>query len=188
MTQLTFSIKALEELLATRKMILSDIQNLVDINGNEVNIKDFNQLFTLCDVTSLPEKDFISAHNKYTKKNGIGVTISRKDSLYSRIKGDNEHGGYHYRHVLTTPYDHDLLVLRTSPLSSKNQATPNKGHRVKEMVYVLNGKVGMVWLNNEGTRRYSEMSSGDSVFIESWVPHAFYTLEPNSQILAVDYY
>ncbi|MFH4399005.1 cupin domain-containing protein [Vibrio diabolicus] len=188
MTQLTFSTEALEKLLATRKMVLSDIHSLVNIIGSEVYIEGFEQLFTLCKSTSLPETVFISAHHDHTKKNGGGVTIARKDSLYSRIKGDNENGGYHYRHVLTTAYDHDLLVLRTSPLSSKKQAIPNKGHRVKEVVYVLRGKVGMVWLNTEGKRRYCELSFGDSVFIESWVPHAFCTLEPNSQILAVDYY
>ncbi len=187
MTSLTFYRKTIEQLLARRKMTITDIEHLVGVSDDRVEIKNFEQLFALSQHTSLSASEYITAHYRENSAQDRLVTITRKDSLYSRIKGDSFRGGYHYRHVLTTPLDPNLLVLRTIPLSTQHQAQPNAGHQVKEVVYVLSGKVGIMWQNSAGNRRYSDLESGDSVYIDSWVPHAFYAIEPESQILAVDY-
>ncbi|MCG3462611.1 cupin domain-containing protein [Xenorhabdus bovienii] len=152
-----------------------------------MEVEDFDQLFALSQHTSLSASEYIAAHHRENAAQNELVTITRKDRLYTRIKGDALRGGYHYRHVLTTTLDPDLLVLRTTPLSTRHQARPNTGHQVKEIVYVLSGRVGIVWQNTGGNERHSNLGSGDSVYIDSWVPHAFYAIEPESQILAVDY-
>ncbi|MCH5048974.1 hypothetical protein I1A36_01030, partial [Pectobacterium aquaticum] len=89
--------------------------------------------------------------------------------------------------VLKTCIDPDLLVLRTTPLSTRENVVVNSGHLVREIVYVLNGKVGFIWKNLQGNIRVQEMNEGDSVYIQSFVPHAFYSITPGSEVLAVDY-
>ncbi|MEX0447069.1 cupin domain-containing protein [Xenorhabdus sp. SGI246] len=179
--------KTIEQLLARRKMVLADIGHLVCVRDDSIEIENFEQLFALSQHTSLLASEYIAAyHRENTVQNEL-VTITRKDSLYTRIKGDLLRGGYYYRHVLTTPLDPNLLVLRTTPLSTRHQARPNAGHHVKEVVYILSGKVGIIWQNTSGIIRHSNLGTGDSIYIDSWVPHAFYAIEPESQILAVDY-
>ncbi|BET95593.1 cupin domain-containing protein [Xenorhabdus taiwanensis] len=187
MTSLTFYRKTIEQLLARRKMVLTDIDHLVYVSDDSVEIKNFDQLFALSRHTSLSASEYIAAYNRENTAQNELVTITRKDNLYTRIKGDLLHGGYHYRHVLTTSLDPNLLVLRTTPLSTRHQARPNTGHQVKEIVYVLSGTVGIIWQNAAGNNRHANLESGDSIYIDSWVPHAFYAIEPESQILAVDY-
>ncbi|MCO7516003.1 cupin domain-containing protein [Pseudomonas guariconensis] len=107
---------------------------------------------------------------------------------FDRLKRVEGEPAYFYRHVMKTSADKNLMVLRTSPLfTSPDKAPVNKGHQAKEFVYVLSGAVGVLWCNKVGERREDVLAVGDSIFIDAWVPHAFYALESGSQILAVDY-
>lgn len=116
------------------------------------------------------------------------VKICRVGTQFERVKFLDSEPSYHYRHVMKTTADKNLMVLRTSPMfTSPEQATLNGGHLVKEIVYVLNGVIGVLWSNKQGDWRNDVLSVGDSIYIDSWVPHSFYSLEVGSQILAIDY-
>ncbi|MBF7142532.1 MULTISPECIES: hypothetical protein [Pseudomonas] len=46
--------------------------------------------------------------------------------------------------------------------------------------------VSVRW-SSKGAQRQDVLNEGDSIYIDSWVPHSFYSLTPDSQILAIDY-
>lgn len=124
----------------------------------------------------------------YFKGFSEAVSISRKGGGFERQKIVDGEITYHYRHALKTHLDPGLLVLRTTPhFRNAESCTLNGGHKAKEFVYVLLGSVGMVWATPLGVIRIKELNFGDSVYIDSWVPHAFYSIEDESEIVAIDY-
>ncbi|QQG27792.1 hypothetical protein JFY74_17230 [Pectobacterium carotovorum] len=187
MDKLLIKSSLMEKILSTRKMIVSDISTHVQYVGDCIEINNLTSFLAICKLTCISPNEFLSSSIDQNFSKIAPVLISRREHSYERVKGDASKGGYHYRHVLKTSVDPDLLVLRTTPLSTSENVTVNSGHLVRELVYVLNGKVGFIWKNLQGDIRKQEMNEGDSVYIQSFVPHAFYSIILNSEILAVDY-
>ncbi len=52
----------------------------------------------------------------------------------------------------------------------------------------LKGEVGVLWLSEQRERRRDSLKQGDSIYIDSWVPHAFYSIVKDSHIFAIDYF
>ncbi|WP_140383442.1 cupin domain-containing protein, partial [Acinetobacter pittii] len=159
----------------------------ISIDDKKIIVEQFSDLLMLSQYTRIPLHIFFTAHISSVNSLPSLVTISRKDTLYSRIKIE-PNSSYHYRHVMITNQDPNLLVLRTTPLNSSfNESNPNKGHEVKEIVYILSGVVGITWSSKNQEIRTQVLEQGDSVFIAPWIPHSFCSLTPDAEILAMDY-
>lgn len=187
MEKLIFNQSKIENILASKKMILADISKYISIDDKKIVVEKFADLLMLSQDTNIPLHIFFTAHVSAISSQPSLVFIARKDTLYSRIKIE-ANSSYHYRHVMILNQDPNLLVLRTTPLNSSfNESSPNKGHEVKEIVYVLSGVVGITWSSKNKEIRTQVLEQGDSVFIEPWIPHSFCSLSQDSEILAMDY-
>jgi len=179
--------KLMGALLDSRKMNFNEIEGLYVDEGDFIrsNLLQLSQAATLLDVSL---GYIIKQIGDYPSDIKDRVKICRAGTQFERLKVVNSEPTYLYRHVMKTSADKNLMVLRTSPMfTSSEQATLNEGHLVKEIVYILSGVVGVLWRNGTGERRNEILSAGDSIYIDSWVSHSFYSLEADSQILAVDY-
>lgn len=178
---------ALARLLSTRKMSFDDAR----LHDDEVEggaRMTLAQLTALAAALQMPIAHVIEQIESSADDLVHGVKISGRQTRFDRLKCVAGEPAYFYRHVMKTSADKHLMVLRTTPLfTSADQATLNGGHQAREFVYVLSGAVGVLWRSPSGVRREDVLRMGDSIFIESWVAHAFYAKEAGSQILAVDY-
>ena len=186
---MTVSRQALVRLLQSRKMTQDSAQGLYCVAGDSVlmDLAQLAQLAARLDVSLAHVIDCLDEGGADLQRK---VKICRKHGQFERLRvvGAQRQPAYLYRHVMKTSADKHLMVLRTSPLyTCADDAVLNGGHRVRELVYVLSGRVGVHWSNKMGERRTDVLTMGDSIFIDSWVPHSFYSLEADSQILAVDY-
>jgi hypothetical protein len=176
-------------LLHSRKMTLEDAAGLYDAAGDCIRM-DLAQLEQLAIKLNVALAHVVQCLDPRGCGLADRVSICRKGGQFERLRvvGPQRRPAYLYRHVLKTGADRHLMVLRTSPLfSCAEEAELNGGHRVRELVYVLSGLVGVNWAGRSGQRRTDVLATGDSIFIDSWVPHSFYALEIDSQILAIDY-
>lgn len=186
---LTVSRQALALLLQSRKMTLENAQEFYHDAGGTVRI-GLEQLTRLAKMLDVPLAHAVHELDGEGDDLRDKVKICRRKAQFERLRlvGVQGQPAYLYRHVMKTMADKHLMVLRTSPLFTRvDDASLNGGHRVKEFVYVLSGVVGVLWSSREGHRRSDVLSIGDSIFIDSWVPHSFYAVQADSQILAVDY-
>lgn len=180
---------ALTSLLSTRKIPISSLEWLPQYKGSSKQVcLTFTHLQLVAEHLCMPIDYVLSRTEFVTDEFSRVVQVSRSVGQFERVKMQGAIPLYHYRHVLKTSSDPHLMVLRTSPgIIDPEHVRLNGGHRVKEFVYVLKGKVEVAWANKEGQQRRDQLEVGDSIYIDSWVPHAFYALIPESQILAVDY-
>nr|AFM38994.1 non-heme Fe-binding protein [Pseudomonas syringae] len=183
------SRQALTRLLQSRKMALENIRGLYQEVGDAIHL-DLGQLTGLAARLDFPLAYVIDCFDDAGSDLRHRVKICRKQGQFERLRvvGSHKQPAYLYRHVMKTTADKHLMVLRTSPLFTRAEDAPlNGGHQVREIVYVLSGRVGVNWAGKSGKRRSEVLAAGDSIFIESWVPHSFHALEADAQILAVDY-
>lgn len=178
---------SLVNLLQSRKMKLEQLQGLYEDHGDYVRA-DLLQLSEAASILDVSLAHVLKHFGTDTVDLKDKVKICRKTDQFERLKMVDSQPAYLYRHVMKTTADKHLMVLRTSPMfSSAEHANLNSGHLVRELVYVLSGTVGVLWKSKTGIQRQNVLREGDSIYIDSWVPHSFYSLAPDSQILAVDY-
>ncbi|MFB4393172.1 MULTISPECIES: cupin domain-containing protein [unclassified Pseudomonas] len=183
-SNIAVNIDDFKQLIQKRKMTLDSVRGLYDDTADGITINQI-QLERIA-----KRLNFTAAYvvgelaDKHVKVPNCALSCLIQFDRLKHVQGEP---AYFYRHVLKTPADNNLLVLRTTPLfPSAEKAVLNTGHKAREFVYVLSGTVGVKW----GTHPHLQnevLTEGDSVFIEEWTPHCFYKLEPASQILAVDY-
>ncbi|KER04605.1 cupin domain-containing protein [Photorhabdus temperata] len=184
-----FNQGAISTLLNNYKKSLDDIPFLNFTLKGEIFFNDFNSVKAFASSVSLPVQDILSLLDNYPYDLEAGVKISRGGTQFERIKTSEAGDLYHYRHVMKTLADPELMVLKTTPLCNDlYKMKLNTGHKVKEVVYVLQGEVGVLWLSKQRERRRDSLKQGDSIYIDSWVPHAFYSIVKDSHILAIDYF
>lgn len=178
--------KAFSSFLRSRHRTLADLDWSYEDCGESIRA-DLSQLSQVAVTLEVPLsyllRQFGADHIDLVDK----VKICRRAGQFERLKMVGAQPAYIYRHVMKTTADQHLMVLRTSPMyGASDLATLNSGHRVKEIVYILSGCVGVRW-SSKGVQRQDVLNEGDSIYIDSWVPHSFYSLTPDSQILAIDY-
>ncbi|WAB97136.1 cupin domain-containing protein [Pseudomonas putida] len=181
---ITARLDDLQKLIQKRKMTLDNIRGLYDrtIDGITINSTQLKKIAQYLNVTAAYVIDELGGEYDKSQSCVFGGLIR-----FDRLRHVQGEPAYFYRHLLKTTSDKNLLVLRTTPLfPSAEKAILNAGHKAREFVYILSGTVGVKWgshphLHNE------VLNEGDSIFIEEWTPHCFYKLEPDSQILAIDY-
>ena len=179
--------KAMVNLLQSRNMTLENIEGLYEKDG-EFICTNLLQLSEIASALNVSLAHVLKNLEKIPEDISDKVKICRRGSQFERLKLIDSEPAYIYRHVMKTSADQHLMVLRTSPMfSSPDKSRLNNGHFVKELVYVLSGAVGVLWKSKTGFQRQDVLTAGDSIYIDSWVPHSFYSLEADSQILAVDY-
>lgn len=178
---------ALVNLVQSRRMTLEQLHGLYSDRGDYV-YADFFQLEKTASILAVSLSHVLREFGADIADLQDKVKVCRNADQFERLKMIGCQAAYHYRHVMKTTADKNLMVLRTSPMfDSVNQGQLNSGHSAKELVYVLSDTVGVRWKSEAGVQRQNILSAGDSIYVDSWVPHSFYSLAPDSQILAIDY-
>lgn len=178
----TYETQDLLYLFRSRKMLPSDM----DISFDEPVNLTLPDVKRICEGLSVPLFELLRLAKNCGDDLTCKVKIGRNSGYYERIATKNGVRSYHYRHVLKTSSDYHFMALRTTPLY-EDEVYLNDGHATKELVYVLRGSVFMHWQKGLGAIRKVTLNQGDSVYIEPWVKHAFSKIEPDSEILAVDF-
>ncbi len=187
--KLLVDVGHIKTLLSCRKMQWSDLELafLPEDAGLTLSL-DIEEIERISTLLSVPRDILLESAQEAGRDLEHGVKVGRKSGQYERVAQKNGIPSYHYRHVLKTPAEPYLMALRTSPLFFRDDdVVLNEGHQSKEFVYVLKGQVKMHWQKNNGPVRQSTLSEGDSVYIDSWIKHAFSKVIDNSEILVVDY-
>lgn len=185
--KISIRMSRLEDILATRKMTMSHVQDL-NFDSECVYFESIEQLQRLAEYLSVPLSEFFVG---YTESDlDEGVKIARRSNSF---KCEEVRGGVHcytYEHLVTTNQDPSLMALRLDLHSDVLQPLHlNRGHISKEVVYVTRGTVRVQWLGGDGELKESVLSDGDSIFISPNVPHSFVNdvAGQRSEIIAINY-
>jgi len=133
----------------------------------------FSHLFNIAEALGVDISDLLTGESPKLQ----GYVITRKGqglSFYRRQEYEYRHLAYNFRDKLTEPF---LVTVTRDDTGTVKQPHSHEG---QEFDYVLEGTLKVILDGNE-----LYLNEGDSVYYDSSLPHAMYTMDGACRFIAV---